>query len=791
MVTLVPFLYVYAQSPSEIEYRFIPSKIIEGTEGMLHVYAKGEMHHPIDNLVVTSSDPSLVEIAGIESNHSGSFTQVRLKTMHDGDTKIALAAPGFLPKEIPVTIHPNENIATQILMKITPNTFSASGPKEGHISVQLANKNGIPVFANEDTSIDLSTNSDIINLKNSSLVVKKGDYFATGQFEVKQSGKADLFASSAAAGMASGTVSSDSKISELKIQSYVFPQTVNNYFASFTYLIVQLNDASGNPVIAKEDIPISVQVTNSALDEPVNSSDREGDVRPVGHLMIKQGTYWAYIQLAVKAGPSGTYDVRISATGHLVPSAAQFQTTLTQTMDDKSARIDMLPVLATGKEELIGVLHLEDTNGKPVISRDDLIVKIDSSDPDTFSIDNVHMNRGDSVALVFGKAEKTDNPVTLNVITEEPQTLSPIIISHEEEQMSLVVQPILQKVLENTAFPMAVYMSRSNGAPEYSTIDANIVILPKESIVTEPTTLQKGRGVTLTNSKLVKGEPATLSFMAGSFSGTTTVDAFSYEPSTVSLNYPEKIMKNTNNVFAVELLDGQNLPVFASRDIEIKLVSSDQDLLSIPQEVTIKKGRYYSLFDVMPSSAGSTKMSVLINGMPLSEFNVVSTALNPQISLVTNDLVNPNSAFTATVNAQHNSLPIPNLKVDWSAQGAVIQSIESQTGEDGTAAISLVSLEAGKIDIKATVSGGSFVDTTVSKEVMINATQNMPQVQVQEQDQFAIILGLNPIYFAVPAAASAAIFVLKKKGLLDGLTERIGFVSKISEIKERIMQIRS
>jgi hypothetical protein len=289
---------------------------------------------------------------------------------------------------------------------------------------------------------------------------------------------------------------------------------------------------------------------------------------------------------------------------------------------------------------------------------------------------------------------------------------------------------------------------------------------------------------------MIKGEPTTLSFMAGRFSGTSSIDGISYEPSTVSLNYPEKIIKNTDNVFAVELLDGKNSPIFASKDLKIKLVSSDPNSINAPQDITIKKGSYYSLFDVIPSTAGNTKISVLINGMPLSEFSILSTALNPQVILLANDLANPGSAFTAKINAQYNDLPVSGLKVDWSAQGAVIQSVELTTDKDGAATISLTPLESGTIDLRATVSGGSFVDTTVSKGITINATQSIIQ-PVQEQNQFGSIMGLSPIYFGIPAATSAVVFVLKKKGLLDGITERISFVSKISEIKEKITQIRS
>lgn len=783
---LIPFLNIYGQTQTELEHRFVPSKLIEGTEGTLHVYIEDTLPRIIDGLVVTSSDPSIVTILGIEQNHDSFATIVNLKAGSEGDAKIALAAPGFLPMELPVTIFPNDDTASQLIMKITPETFSTNGPKEGYVSVELANKDDRPVLADRDIVVDLeASKTDVVSFKDSSLVIKKGEYFSVGEFEIKQSGKTSLIATSASVGTASQEISVDSKASEQRIQSFVYPKIVNNFFSSFAYLVVQLQDSSGMPVIAEEDIPVSVKVTESNQEEPVNSSNRESIVNPSGQLVIKQGSYWGYIKLAVKAGLSGTFDIRISAKDYLVPAAVQLETTLTHTMDDKSARVDLFPVLATGKEELIGIMHLEDLNGKPVISRDDLVVEVDSSDLNTLSVKDVHINRGDSVALVFGKAEKTENQVTLTVVTEDPQTLSPVISLPQEDELSLVAEPLVPKVLDNTDFPIALYFSHSDGAPEYSNIDANIAVSPRESIITEPTSIRKGDAFALLNSKLAKDKPVTLSFVAGEFSAESTIESFGNGPSIVSLNHPEKILSNSNNIFAVELLDEQKFPVFADRDFEIKLVSANPSIVESPQNIIIKKGSYYSVFDMGSKTAGETKLSVLTDGMPLSEVNLIVASLNPEISLSTDSAVEPNSAFNAILLAQHDGQPISGLQVDWNVQGAGIQSIESVTDENGNARISLLSPESGMISLKATTSGGAFTAATTAKDVTVNAIQITPE-QTEPQNEFFNIMGLNPIYFVIPAAGGA-VFVLKKKGMLEGMTERLDFLAKVSEIKEKIL----
>src|SRR5207245_9928456 len=150
----------------------------------------------------------------------------------------------------------------------------------------------------------------------------------------------------------------------------------------------------------------------------------------------------------------------------------------------------------------------------------------------------------------------------------------------------------------------------------------------------------------------------------------------------------------------MQLLDSQQNPVFMDKDTQIKLVSSDPSILDVPENVVIKQGDYYSFFNVTAKQAGNAELSVLANDIPLSKIAVVVTNVLPTIGITSNDYVNPNTAFDAALTAQYNNAPLSGLKVDWTAKGATIQSMDSVTDKDGKAKITLLSQDPTKIDIK-------------------------------------------------------------------------------------------
>ena len=225
---------------------------------------------------------------------------------------------------------------------------------------ELANGDGFPTYANADIQITItSSDSGVVSITTSQITIVKGSYFAIGNFATKQEGTAQISAASPSMQSISTPVTVQTQDSPQTIQAYVYPQTLSASSAANGYLVVQLHDSAGNPAKAKEDVPIQVQITNSSGVESINTSGQNTVIQANGPLIVKKDSYWAAIPISVNAGLSGTYSVSISAKGFVVSAPTQITVSATNALfDDKSARVDILPILATGELELIGVLHL-------------------------------------------------------------------------------------------------------------------------------------------------------------------------------------------------------------------------------------------------------------------------------------------------------------------------------------------------------------------------------------------------------------------------------------------------
>ncbi|HEY6885753.1 MAG TPA: hypothetical protein VI278_17100, partial [Nitrososphaeraceae archaeon] len=380
---------------------------MENTEGIVQVYSDSTDMIKVDNLIATSSDSSIIQILGIEKEKDSYVTDIKIKAITAGDAKIALAAPGFLSQEFPITVYKNTIAPANLLIKVTPDTFSSNGPSLGYVTVELVNSAGSPTFANADTPITItSSDFNTVNVKTTQIVISKDSYYAVGQFEIKQQGTAQISASSPSLSTVSTTVTIGAQNSQQTLQVYVYPQKINAFSAAYGYVVVQLHDHSGNPVEATDDIPIRVQITNSSGVESINTSQQNTLIQANQDLVIKKGSYWGYIPISVNAGLNGTYNVAVSAKGYAVSTSAQISSVV-QTCKDtnhktalgdctsgalydtKSARVDLLPILGTGQHELIGIMHLADNSGNPVMAKENMLVHVDSSDLQTLSVDDV------------------------------------------------------------------------------------------------------------------------------------------------------------------------------------------------------------------------------------------------------------------------------------------------------------------------------------------------------------------------------------------------------------------
>jgi hypothetical protein len=772
---ILAVLIVYALSASlayaeEFDIRFLPSKLVENSQGRMHVFvAEGGQIIPkkINDLTVTSLDSSILHIEKVEQSDAFS-TEIIVKSGKPGTTTLYLAAPGFTSKEIPVTIYGNKNNAATLLVKITPDTFTTSGNREGYISVELADEDGFPVVAKEDTTISLSTaNRDIVELSSSSMIIKKGEYFVYDKFQIKKSGEAVLYATAPGIQTQSSTVTVE-KDEDLTVKLYTYPETISIHDASRGFIIAQLQDSSGSPVLAQNDITVFYKVVDSDYSEATNYSTNY-EQKSSGYFHIVKGSYWGYIEYSLPKGLEDTYDLSISTADPLTVEEIEIEAEDLELMDDKLVKFESVPVLATGNRELIGIVYLEDEDGNPVVAKNDMTVKMDSSDAKSLSVEDAIFSQGDQMVLVYGKVgHSVSTSLDLRPVVKEGELESVTVFGPDKDSLELVAEPLITDVLAGTSFPMVLYLKDSEQVTSFLD-DADVFLSPNEYVEIQKKKILQKDGLVVVDAKSLKKGSADLSVEVGDFKAEPTIDSLSSDPVSLVLDHSKTMFVGNNDVLSVQLLNSEGLPTYATNDVEVNLVVKDQGILEAPAKVTIGKGSYYSLFDVAPKASGKTDVSLLSKELPLLKKEITVASLALQLGISAPDSVDAAESFIAKISAKVNEKPLVGVNVQWKVDGGVVQISDSRTGTTGEAIISIIP-RAEMVSIEAVVSGEGYPASTVTKRVQINS--DTAEVFVEEQQAVSPeyepfeVFGIDPVLIIVPGAIGAAGFMLKKKGQL-------------------------
>lgn len=794
MSILTPSLAYAAETNHEFGLRFIPSMIVQDREGMLQVFAKqGTSIVPdkIQGLTVTSLDSSILRVLSVKNNDSGFLTEVSLKGIKAGETKLFLAAPGFNSLELPVTVHGNVLHQEQLLVKVVPDTFSSDGPFRGLVSIELADVDGFPVRASEDVEILLSAaNSNMLEVFEKNLVIKKGEYFTGSHFTIKDSGttgKTKIYASADGMEAKSNEITVDEQANEQELKLYLLQERVNTFTqgGAVGHLIVllQKDDSDEEPVIANKDITIKYKVTNDIFSNQ-NISPNAVLGETVGTMTIKKGSYWAHDTFTLLGGQSGEYLVTITSgdplsLDTLTVEAVFYDQKIPNSPSndgDRFVKFEGLPIVATGNKELIGILHLEDETGFPIVADKNLEITIDSSNKEFLSIDPVFLQHGSGAALVFAQVglsipDGVDasnfeiNPV-VEVEDESATTTEIEIFGPEEETHKLVVEPLIDKILANTEFPLVVYLTDDNEVTRFPK-NTNFVSSPSEIFEIESKSILRGDDLIMLNTVANGHGTETLQFTVNDVDDAeVTLESQLLKPANIIIEHSDTIFTGTNDVFSIQLVNSQGLPVFATEDVEINFVINDESLLQAPSSATIKKGEYYTLFDVGPKAGGTTEISALSEGFPISTTNVQLKSLIPTLFLDTPELIENGDVFTAKIAANQDGNPLAGMKVNWAIDGGILQLSDKKTSASGEAVASIIPTSDKKIKVQASVSSSYYSPAEITNVVRVNATSEF--VAFAEEPEFTKpeIAGIDPVIIIVPTMLLLMGFMLMKKGII-------------------------
>lgn len=759
----------------------MPEKLVEGTDGILQVYGLQKnipVSNSINDLIVTSSDQRVIQILELSTNTETSITTVRLRAVDSGTANIAIAAPGFTSKEFSITVYDIKQGGQKLLVKTVPDTFTINGPTQGYFSVELADVDSNPTLAKQDTIISITaSNSEIVNLYQNEIMINEGEYFAIGEFQAIKPGEVTIYAETPNTDSGSSKIKvfgaagedSDSE-DEYTIQLYVLPEKISNFATSSTFAIVQLQGPDGSPIKATNTIPVSLKIDHA---KSIFNDNRSNVISTVDSLVIPPGSSTGYAKLSVKAGVQETYSVSISAEDYHVSNPVKFQTVLTPDVNSPLTKLETIPLMATGSEQLIGVLYPADENGVSLINLQTVESEIYSSDRDALTISDDRMGKGSGAKLIYGKVGQTViDRLIVTIVGEEIETVFPIVYGPERNELELVSEPLISKVMPGTSFPMMVYLIDEDGASWYFPDTSNVVMGPNEYVKTTVQTISEGQSISMLNSKSIKEGKTTLAFEANKFTSTVGFDTGISKTSKIALASPDHLLTGMKNTLSLQILDIDGNPIFANKDIEFRIATND-NTIEMPQTVTIKKGTYNSFFDIIPKQPIETEISILASDFPLSKFNLNTVKTTPSLIISTVNSITSGEAFDLVLDAKILDVPISNVEINWDIQGAQIQEISKVTDNNGKIKLSLLAGDPGMITIRATTS--EFDQITASKQIKIMAPGQTVAGTTQNED----FLGGNMVLILIPGVVIGSGILLRKRSLLEPISERFPFFESV------------
>lgn len=810
----------------------------------------------ISNLKVTSSDSSIIEILGVDESQEYS-TKIKIKALAPGKANLAVAASGFSSQEIPLNVYSSNNDPTKLLIKATPNDFAVDGPKFGYVSVELANSGGLPTTALQDTIIKLdSPDTSVVELTQNEITIKKGEYYGVAEFEVKNSGDAIIFAQTENMKKVSEKIHIREADLPLTLKMYVFPQKFLSMTNNIGYAIVQLEDNEGVPIKSTEDIKIKVAVENPGA--TVNSShDYEEIIFDSKELIIKEGEYSTFTKFSPRPDFSDlirdrdlqglssseyaaekSFNIGISAEDYKVTSSS-----VTVVHDDSVGELNgkgpvnvgIIPFLTTGDTEILGVAYLETDveiskrakDGSrftaiitlPVMADESFVMNADSSSLKTVNIEDPVFNKGFNAAIIYGKtgtvqADSKDQEIPLDFTFEDNEGIKKVTALAEGpviKDLQLRTESLIPEILVGHEFPILSYIweeeegdtvavdadeeEAENGraGPTHFIKDTVITFSADDIFEIEPTIVKQNDPYALISGHAKQIGSSSISGSGGEFETGLFLDSKTTDPTKIHLSYVKTVFPKTTSLATIQLLDSANNPVYASKDIVIKLVS-DNDKITIPNSVTVKKDQYFTTFSIISNEIGEFNISTLSENFPLNKFQINVAAIEPNLILNLPDSVNPNETFEGELSLtfKESGLSLLDHNVNWIVEGGKIIDMDQTTNQNGIATLTAKATDPQKMRITAEISSQGFFESSISKPMSIIQPQApITEVSMEQNSEPSFLINEKyALFMIIPVAIGIAIFLLKKTNRLDEIMERVNVGEKIEDVKERISNLK-
>lgn len=533
----------------------------------------------------------------------------------------------------------SKNLSAKLSLFVVPPKIPADNDSYKNIYVTLVDSKNTPTTTTEKLEVTLSSSATNIGTVDSSVTIEAGSYYAVATFHSTDTAGATTI-SATASGFASAqttvTTIKSSDINPTKLNVVALPSPMLPLEGSEGMVIVQLLNSNNSPVVALNDVTVTLDSSNKNVVE-VDSS-----------VTIPKGQVYAIAKSRTAAG-SGQSTITASADG-LTPATAAAST---GTSTASTLKAYPLPptISASGAEGGWVAVQLEDSAGVPIRSSQDVNVSLLSSN-DRILVPkdpSIVIRKGQSIVVakvlpggVEGKASLTPLASGLLSVPGDVSAVKPTFDAGERKMLVYSAPPNPDPSASNNVLVAAQIQGKNNApAPVFRTTRVQV----------SSSNLDLGK---FNNDLAIEGNNSfgivSLDLVGLSGETTVTVSAANFKTQQLKITTKGKgglptldLVPTSQNIpaynapypaFLVMVKSG-SIPMKAPSDISVFLSSSSSALADVPSIVKITKGSAFGVVSITPKgfpgtitlTAKSDGFQQVVKSVALTEFNPSSLAI--------------------------------------------------------------------------------------------------------------------------------------------------------------------
>jgi hypothetical protein len=228
--------------------------------------------------------------------------------------------------------------------------------------------------------------------------------------------------------------------------------------------------------------------------------------------------------------------------------------------------------------------------------------------------------------------------------------------------------------------------------------------------------------------------------------------------------------ENKHGIGTIQIVDLQGNPIPATKNIKVKIASSNRDIALVDNDVTIKLGESFTEFPIaIPGNAGSSTISVSAKGVVGDKATITASSTASSLSIFTSGLIEPipvNQEIQVKVFVDDDfAESIAGARITIIPNENVTASIDMvRTGADGSATFGLTALTGPEVSVDFVLQAEGYIDGEETLDIIVDydpSDGSLTSLNLPQELVYVIIGGIVIVIIVV------VLFLKKSKEPLE------------------------